>query len=136
MTMTKKGTNDEEIIPLTLANMTEALQIAGPVADSVVPVFITIDPERDTPEVMGQYVANFHPRFVALTGTAEQVEQASKDYRVYAAKQNATAPGEYSMAHSDFIFLMNPDGRYTAHFRRDATPLDIVNRLRRELGPQ
>src|SRR4051812_5224886 len=66
-------THCPDVCPLALGTMTEALKIAGPVADNVIPVFVSIDPARDTPEAMGDYVANFHPRFVALTGSPEEV---------------------------------------------------------------
>ena len=66
--------------------MTQALLMAGPVADDVLPVFITIDPERDSKEVMAEYLGHFHPRMIGLTGTPEQIAAAEHAYRVYAAK--------------------------------------------------
>jgi len=135
-------TNCPDICPLALHNITQALEMAGPVADTVLPVFITIDPERDTPEALGQYIANFHPRFLALTGTPAEIAAATSGYRVYAAKVEqskgaaAGAAGDYTLSHSDFIYLMGPDGTYVTHFDRDAKPGEIAARLRRELGPR
>ena len=114
-------THCPDVCPLALGMMTEALKIAGPVAENVVPVFITVDPERDTPQAMGEYVANFHPRFVALTGSVEEVAAMTTAWRVYFAKQGGGNPDEYTMAHSDFIYLIGPDGRYLTHFRAEDT---------------
>ena len=96
-------------------------------------MFISVDPERDTPQVMGDYVANFNPRFLALTGTVEEVKAATQAYRVYFAKKAGGAPEDYTMGHSDFVYLMGPDGAYVAHFRAEDTASDMANRIRREM---
>ena len=129
-----------DICPLALQNMTQALEMAGPVAEDVLPVLITIDPERDTPEVLASYMTHFSPRFLALTGTPEQVQAAERSYRVYAAKSQATDKssddgGNYLMDHTGYIYLMDRTGQYVANFQKDATPADIAARLRRELNP-
>jgi protein SCO1/2 len=129
-------TNCPDICPLSLQVMTDALNIAGPMAENVVPVFITVDPERDTPQVMAEYVANFHPRFVALTGTPEQVRAATSAYRVYFKKAAEESPGEYMMEHSGFVYLMNGEGAYVTHFKSDATAEQMAARLRQEFGPK
>ena len=129
-------TNCPDVCPLALATITEALKIAGPVAETVIPVFVTVDPERDTPEAMGEYIANFHPRFVALTGSIEEVTAMTTAWRVYFAKQGGGDPAAYQMAHSDFIYLTGPEGRYLTHFRADDTSLDIANRIKREFLPK
>jgi cytochrome oxidase Cu insertion factor (SCO1/SenC/PrrC family) len=131
-----------DICPLSLQTMTQALEMAGPVAESVLPVFITIDPERDTPDVMAAYITHFHPRFLALTGTPEQVTAAEKSYRVYAAKAETVGPkdnkagGEYVMDHTGYTYLMGKDGKYVTHFQRDVTAADMAARLRKELNGQ
>jgi cytochrome oxidase Cu insertion factor (SCO1/SenC/PrrC family) len=131
-------THCPDICPLALQVMTQALDAAGPAANKVQPVFITVDPERDTPASMAAYVASFHPRFLALTGTPEQVQGAAKSYRVYAAKAplkdaEGKETGDYTVTHTGFIYLMDRDGRYLAHFQKDATPEDIAARLRQLL---
>ncbi len=128
-------THCPDVCPLALHTMTEALQILGPAGETVLPVFVTVDPERDTPATMGDYVSNFHPRFVALTGSADEIKTMTTNYRVYFAKTAGGNPAEYTMAHSDFIFLIGPDGHYVTHFRAEDTSLDIANRIRRELAP-
>jgi len=129
-------TNCPDICPLALQTITLALQIAGPFGDDVTPVFISVDAERDTTEVMGQYVANFHPRFLALTGTVEQTRQAAEAYRVYFQKAKEETPGEYMMEHSGFVYLMDPKGAYVTHFKSDSTAEQIAARLRQEFGGQ
>jgi len=122
-----------DICPLALQNITSALEIAGPGTEDVLPVFITIDPERDTKEVLGDYIGHFHPRLIGLTGTSEQIKQAEDAYRVFAAKAGAT-PGksDYMMDHTGYIYLMDKNGKYIAHFGKDAQPREIAARLRRE----
>ncbi len=129
-------TNCPDICPLALGTMTEALKIAGPVADTVMPVFVSIDPERDTPQAMGEYIANFHPRFVALTGSIDEVKTMTTNWRVYFAKQGGGDEKAYTMAHSDFVYLIGPDGRYLTHFRSEDSSLDMANRIKRELLPK
>ena len=129
-------THCPDVCPLALATITDALKIAGDKGDDILPVFISVDPERDTPEVMGDYVANFHGRFLALTGTPEEVQAATQAYRVYFAKKAGGSPDDYAMGHSDFIYLMSPTGEYVTHFRAEDTASDIANRIRRELLPK
>jgi protein SCO1/2 len=103
-----------DVCPTELGVMTQALDQLGPKAEQVRPVFITIDPDRDTVAHMKDYVALFHPRMVGLTGTPEQVRDAARAYRVYYAKapQKDGKPDEYLMDHSSFIYLMGPDGKF------------------------
>jgi protein SCO1/2 len=130
-----------DICPLALQTMTQALEMAGPVAEDVLPIFITIDPARDTAAVIGAYVAHFHPKFLGLTGTPEQVRAAEKSYAVYAAKSATSGPnekagGDYVMDHTGRIYLMDRNGANVAYFGKDATAAEIANRLRRELNPR
>ncbi len=127
-------THCPDICPLTLATMTQALEMAGPAGDDVVPVFITFDPERDTTTALADYAANFHPRLVALTGTVEQVREAANAYRVYFKKKPETAPGEYTVDHSGFVYFMDRQGVYVTHFKPDATAQQIAARIRQDLS--
>ncbi len=124
-----------DFCPTSLTVMTralEALEGADPeLAQKVDPIFITIDPGRDTVEALAAYAPHFHDRLVALTGTREQVAKAAKAYRVYYAKAEDAGASDYLMDHSIFIYLMDPEGRYLAHFAHNATPEDIVGALRR-----
>lgn len=109
-----------DVCPTTLTNVAAALDKLGPKAAEIQPLFITVDPHRDTPAVVKQYAAAFSPRIVGLTGSPEQIAAAAKAYRVYYAK-HVTGPGpdDYSMDHSSVLYLMGPDGRFIAPVRAD-----------------
>ncbi len=100
------------ICPTELQKMTMALNELGPDADKIQPIFITVDPERDTQKVMASYVTLFHPRLMGLTGSEDQIAQVKKSYKVYAAKVPPTegnAADEYLVDHTSFIYFMGPD---------------------------
>lgn len=103
-----------DVCPAGLQVMTSALEQLGAEADNIQPLFITIDPERDTVEVMSSYVENFHPRLIGLTGTPDQIAGVAKAYRVYYKKAGDDA--DYLMDHSSIIYLMGPDGKFAKHF--------------------
>jgi cytochrome oxidase Cu insertion factor (SCO1/SenC/PrrC family) len=113
-----------DVCPTELQTMTQALEQLGDKADAVQPIFITVDPEHDTPEQMKAYAGNFHPRLLALTGSAAQVAEAAKSYRVFYEKVKQP-DGSYDMDHSSIVYLMDRDGKYLAHFggNTDATQL-------------
>lgn len=105
-----------DVCPTELQVMAEALKQLGPRGESITPVFISIDPERDTPETLKSYVENFDPRMVGLTGTSDEIAAVAKAYRVYYAKAGKTATPDYLMDHSSIIYLMDPQGRFLKHF--------------------
>lgn len=127
-----------DVCPTTLMTMTEALDLvagADPaLARQVTPLFITVDPERDTVEALAAYAENFHKSLVALTGTSEQIAAAAEAYRVYYAKAEDPSSGTYLMDHSTFIYLMGPDGRYVTHFPPGVTPDAIAKALTEAAG--
>jgi len=91
--------------------MTDALKLLDAAkASKITPVFITVDPERDTPAVIKSYVWSFSPRMVGLTGSLKQVQEAENGYKVYAAKASSPSGSDYTMNHSAYIYLMGPDG--------------------------
>jgi cytochrome oxidase Cu insertion factor (SCO1/SenC/PrrC family) len=104
-----------DVCPTELQTMSEALDRLGAKGDAVQPIFITVDPARDTPEQLKSYAENFHPRLLALTGSAEQIAQVARAYKVFyqPVKQG---DGEYLMDHSSIVYLMDRDGHYLAHF--------------------
>lgn len=125
-------THCPDVCPTALNDMSAVLAELGPAADKVQPIFVTVDPERDTVEAMSQYVANFDPRIVALTGTPEQISQAAKAYRVYYKK---TPQGDdYTMDHTGILYLMDPQGRFMTHFTPNTPPADMAARIRKLLG--
>jgi len=109
-----------DVCPTTLTNVADALDKLGAKADRIQPLFITVDPKRDIAAVVKQYAAAFGPRFIGLTGSAEQIAAAARAYRVYYA-EHRTGPGpdDYSMDHSSVLYLMGPDGRFIAPLRAD-----------------
>ncbi len=124
-----------DVCPLSLSNMVQGIGLLEPEqADKVVPIFITVDPERDTVAQMAEYAPLFDPGLVALTGSAEQIKQAAKAYRVYYSKVENGSSSDYLMDHSAFIYLMGPDGRYRRHFGHDASPEDIAKAIRAEFA--
>ena len=94
----------------------------------VTPVFITVDPERDTPATMKDYVAAFGPSFVGLTGTVPAVASVEKAYKVYAAR-HPTGNGDYEMDHSSYIYVMDPAGRFVTTFTHETSPDDMAKDL-------
>lgn len=116
--------------PLGLTTVAEALdQLPAGTAEQIQPVLISVDPERDTPAVLKEYVAAFHPRLLGLTGTPEEAQAAAKAWRVYARKGEPRADGGYLVDHSTFTYLMAPDGTYATHFGHDATPEAMAAKL-------
>lgn len=106
-------THCPDVCPLTLAYMAQTMDVLGPDAVQVTPIFITVDPARDTSDVMAAYVEAFHPRMVGLTGTEAQVAEAAGNYRVwYERAEDANLPDGYTIAHSGQIYVMAPDGRF------------------------
>jgi len=116
-----------DVCPTELANLAAAMDYLGPAADKVQPVFITVDPARDTPEYLAQYVAHFHPKLVGLTGTESEIRKVAKSYRVFYAKAPSEKSDEYLVDHSSFVYLMGPDGSYVAMFRHQTDPKEMAN---------
>jgi cytochrome oxidase Cu insertion factor (SCO1/SenC/PrrC family) len=106
-----------DVCPTELQVMSAALDELGAEGDHIQPVFVSIDPERDTPEVLKQYVGNFHPRLVGLTGSPGEIAAIARAYRVYYKKAaSSAASGDYQMDHSTTLYLMDPEGRFRKHF--------------------
>ncbi len=105
-----------KICPLGLGTMTSVLKRLGAKSAEINPLFISIDPERDRPEQLAAYVSRFDSRLVGLTGTQEQIDQATQAFRAYYGKIKGATEGEYSFDHSAVIYLMDRKGDYVAHF--------------------
>jgi protein SCO1/2 len=109
------------ICPTELSKIAAALTQLGEQAAAVQPLFITVDPARDTPEKLKPYVAMFHPALIGLTGTEDQIKDVLKAYKIYAAKVDDPNLTEYTMDHSSFIYLIGPDDRLLHIFRMQDT---------------
>lgn len=120
-----------DVCPTSLSIVADALDALTPEQlANVTPVFVTVDPERDTPEVMAAYVPNFHKNLVGLTGTQDEVKAAARGYKAYYAKVNEDDPdGNYTMDHSSITYLMGPDGVYVTHFNHGTPPEKMAARL-------
>lgn len=116
-----------DICPTTLAYLASVMDLLGDDAKEVAPIFITVDPQRDTVGVMADYVTAFHPALIGLTGTEAQVAEAATNFRVfYERAEEEAAPDGYMMAHSGYIYLMHPDGRFEAVFREGDQPPEVL----------
>jgi len=128
-----------DICPTSLSTMTQGIDLlaeqAPEKAAAVLPVFITVDPERDTVEALAGYAEHFHPRFLALTGTPEEVAGAAKAYRIYYQRVEEPSASDYLMDHSSVIYLMGPDGSYLTHFTHASTAEDIARSLGERVDP-
>jgi protein SCO1/2 len=121
-----------DVCPTTLQDITAALDMMGDDAKEVQPILITVDPERDTPEVLKEYVGWFYPTMIGLTGTPEEIEAAKQAYKVYSAKapQEDDETGEnYLVDHSSIVYVMGPDGQFITHFAHGTTPEEMAKKL-------
>lgn len=117
-----------DVCPLDVSRNAEAIEILEERGKSVTPVFITVDPERDTPEVVGNFADAMHPRMIGLTGSPEQVRAASEAYKTY-YKAQPDVDGEYLVDHSTFSYLVLPEVGFVDYFRREVTPDQMAERV-------
>ena len=123
-----------DVCPTSLLLMETAVEQIGPdAAKKVNLVFITIDPERDTKELIKGYVSNFGPTFIGLTGTPAQVEQVTRAYRVYSQKVPGKDGAPYLMDHSSIVYLLDRNGRFVTHFTHEAKAETIATAVGRLL---
>lgn len=121
-----------DVCPLGLANMAAILDLLGPDAERIQPLFITLDPERDGVKELGAFVSAFHPRLVGLTGTAEEIADVASAYPVLYYRV-AHPSGAYFINHSAQIYLMGPDGAFIGSLDHDAPPEGAAAAIRSEL---
>lgn len=126
-------TSCPDVCPTSLNNISLALEALGPEADKLRPLFITVDPERDTPAVMARFLKAFDRRIVGLTGTQAQIDSVIKDYRVYAESAKTASSGhDYLMSHSGYVYLMDPQGQFTNVIQGSESGEEIAAWVRRE----
>ena len=124
-----------DVCPTELQTIAAALDALGRQAAQVVPIFITVDPGRDTPARLADYVKLFDDRLVGLTGTAQQIDTVARAYRVYYAKVTPKESTTYLMDHSSFMYLMGPDGTLRALFRPGTSAQELAGAIRSRLPP-
>jgi len=125
-------THCPDICPTTLFEMSEIMHTLGKDADRVGALFITVDPERDTPAAIKDYLSSFDPHLRGATGDAAAIDAVVKAYRVY-AKKVPTDKGDYSVDHTALVYLMDKQGRFVAPFKLDRKPEEAAADLRRYL---
>lgn len=125
-----------DICPTDLGNLAVALDDIGPLTAKLQPLFITVDPDRDTKAVLRDYAGAFHPTLLGLTGTQEQISVAAKAYRVHRRvyRLEGAGPKEYLVDHSSLAYLMGPDGKFVTMFPHGTPPERIAEILRKYLA--
>ena len=124
-----------DICPTDLQNIGLALDQLGSAGETIQPLFITVDPERDTPAHLAEYVSMFHPRLIGLTGEAEAIRTAADAYKVYYAKVPNERGDDYTVDHTAFIYLMGADGKYLGFFPPGTPPHRLAETIRRYVAP-
>ncbi|BAT57703.1 hypothetical protein GJW-30_1_00211 [Variibacter gotjawalensis] len=125
-------THCPDICPTKLFEVSELMRALGPAADKTAALFVTVDPERDTPDKLKDYMSSFDPHLVGLTGTPAEIEAVLKSFRVY-AKKVPTQGEDYTMDHTALVYLMDRNGRFIAPFKLDRKPEDAAAELKRYL---
>ncbi len=120
-----------DVCPTSLQFMVGALALLTPEQRAkIVPIFVSVDPERDTPAHLKDYVSTFSPDLVGLTGTTEQINTTARSYKVYFAKVPGEKGAPYLVDHSSITYVMGPDGKFVTHFGHGTTPEVMAERLR------
>lgn len=125
-----------DVCPTTLAVISAALDMMGQRAERIAPIFVSIDPERDTPETMKAYLSAYGNRWVGLTGTEDEIASIAKEYRVY-YRANKDEGTNYTVDHSGVVYLMKPDGTYLFNYSLSNSPDAMAADLtRRTVAPR
>jgi cytochrome oxidase Cu insertion factor (SCO1/SenC/PrrC family) len=122
-----------DVCPTSLARNAGAIDLLGDKGKQVVPVLITVDPQRDTPQKLKDYVHSFHPQMVGLSGTPEQIAQVAREYRVFYMKPPQVDDSSYLVDHSSLSYLIGPDGRFVQHVGPQASPQQVADQLKKFL---
>lgn len=118
------------VCPRNLARLSRILEALGPRAGEIRPLYVSVDPERDTPEVMKDFLARNYPRFTGLTGSRAQVDHAKQSFRVFAErKADPDDPDGYAVPHTAITYLMDRDGGYLAHFPESLPEQEVLQRI-------
>ena len=123
-----------DVCPTNLSNMAEVMRLLGPEADKVQVLFITVDPERDTPELLSQYVPAFDPRFVGLYGDVETTKAVAQDFKVFYQKQGDTSGTAYTVDHSTGTYVFDPKGRLRLYVKHGEKPELVAADIRKLLA--
>jgi len=127
-------THCPDVCPTTLARLAQARKLLGPEAERVQVLFVTLDPERDTPQLLARYVPAFDPSFVGLTGTQQQIEAAAREFKVFFQKVPGPTPDTYTLDHSSGSFVFDPKGHVRLYLTDRSGAEQIAADLKRLLG--
>jgi protein SCO1/2 len=127
-------TSCADACPIDLQSIASALDRLGPLAERVQPLFITVEPETDTPDQLKSYVAQFHPRLIGLTGDPREVRKVLRDYKVYAAKTAPAQRDDPNVDHSSLVYLVDAAGKYLGYFPPGTAPDRMVEVMRQQLA--
>ena len=123
-------THCKAVCPRALSRLSAVLDRLGPRAERIQPLYVTVDPRRDTPAVMKEFLASAYPRFTGLTGSAQQIEWAKRSFRVFSTEvSDHGEPYGYRMPHSAFTYLLGPDGVYLTHFTDVVEEEELITAL-------
>jgi protein SCO1 len=125
-----------DVCPTELQSISLALDKLGAAAETIQPLFITVDPGRDTPARLADFVSSFHPRLIGLTGSLAEIRKTAIAYRTFFAKNGVTTPDDYSVDHTGFIYLLGKDGRYLGFLPPGLAPDAIADAIRARLGAE
>jgi len=123
-----------DVCPTSLNDMSVALEKLGSDVNDIQPLFITVDPQRDTRQVMAEYLKSFDPRIVGLTGTQAQIDSVVKEYRVYAESQKAEGDENYLVSHSAYVYLMDPRGTFVNVIQAGTSGEEMAAWVRKEMA--
>ena len=123
-------THCKMVCPRALSRLSAVFDRLGPLADRIQPLYVTVDPQRDTPQVMKKFLSSDYPRFMGLAGSEQQIERAKKSFRVFSREAaDPDDPDGYRMPHSAFTYVLGPDGAYLTHFTDVVGEEELVARL-------
>jgi protein SCO1 len=123
-----------DVCPMTMLTMANAMKRLGPQADEVQVLFVTLDPERDSPQVLAQYVPAFDPRFLGLYGDAEATARAARDFKVFFQRAEGRSGGSYTIDHTAASFVIDRQGRLRLYVRHNQTDEDVAADIRQLLA--
>ncbi|MBW4964128.1 SCO family protein [Sulfitobacter sp. CW3] len=128
-------TNCPDVCPLGLATIAQVMDDLDAEGAAVQPLFITVDPERDTPSALADYVPQFGPGILGLSGSTEQIERTAETFNIYYQKiEEASSPDGYTMGHTSSFLLFDPEGEFVRIYEYDQAPAVIVSDLRERIG--
>lgn len=123
-------THCPDVCPISLQSMAQAIDALGPVGERITPIFVTVDPERDTPGILAEYVSNFHPRMIGIVPHPEQLPALAKAWRVKYARVDTKDANSYAVDHTAAIFLADPAGTVVGRYQHDLDGNGLADRIR------